>query len=165
MCCCEDRYFILLCSLYTHSYFSSRTNAVIACNWALPRELYASLIWPLINFMDWCTVPFALLLKSSTAVMILSRSSLVAVCLSCLSVWVSYSFFVWLFLYARFFQVAFNNCLSFGVSVCFFPSLFYISESIWISISIEYMPSTVINYWLHFSSQSIVFLSLVSFPF
>lgn len=92
MCCCEDRYFIFLCSLYTHSYFSSRTNAVIACNWALPRELYASLIWPLINFMDWCTVPFALLLKSSTAVMILSRSSLVAVCLSCLSVWVAIHF-------------------------------------------------------------------------
>lgn len=64
--------------------FSSRTFAVIACNGALSRELYASLIWPLINFMDWRTCslfPFV----GIVYVMILSRSSPgpVCLCLSC----------------------------------------------------------------------------------
>lgn len=109
--------------------FSSRTFAVIACNGALSRELYASLIWPLINFMDWRTCslfPFV----GIVYVMILSRSSPGPVCLSWLSVLQAIHFSslylsMRLFFFVFFFGCLFNNCLSFGVSACvFFFSLF-----------------------------------------
>lgn len=85
-------------------------------------------------------------------------------CLSCklfifpLFIYLCACFFV-------FFGCLFNNCLSFGVSACaFFLSLFYISESIWISISIDYMPFRVINYLASFFITNIVILSPIFLP-